>query len=172
VDIAPLDIAILMVILLSAVIGLIRGLIKETLSLISWVAAFVLAIYFSSEVAAYLPQAWGTVSLRVAIAFAGLFVATLIAAAMAQWIIAKLVSSTGLSGTDRFLGLLFGGARGILICVVLLIGLREVAADRSWWQASILQAELLSFEDEVRSLLGKARDIVLESPVAAASIYK
>ena len=80
--------------------------------------------------------------------------------AIGQWLIAQLVSSTGLSGTDRLLGFLFGSARGLLICVVLLIGLREIAADRSWWQASVLQAELLAFEDEVRDLLGRARDMV------------
>jgi membrane protein required for colicin V production len=162
--VAGLDIAIATVVLLSAAIGLVRGLVKEVLSLVSWAAAFVVAIYFSPLIAQQLPPSWGAESVRLIIGFAVLFIATLILAAMLQWLIAQLVSSTGLSGTDRFLGLLFGSARGLLICVVLLMGLREIAAERSWWQASMLQAELLTFEDEVRDLLGRARDMVREVP--------
>lgn len=161
--VAGLDIAIATVVLLSAAIGLVRGLIKEILSLVSWAAAFVIAIYFSPLLAEQLPVSWGTDSLRLVVAFAALFIGTLVTAAILQWLIAQLVTSTGLSGTDRLLGFLFGSARGLLICVVLLMGLREVAADRSWWQASMLQAELLAFEDEVRDLLGRARDIVREN---------
>ncbi len=161
--VAGLDIAIATVVLLSAGIGLVRGLIKEILSLVSWVAAFVIAIYFAPLLAEQLPLSWGTDSLRLVIAFAALFIGTLISAAILQWLIAQLVTSTGLSGTDRLLGFLFGSARGLLICVVLLMGLREVAEDRSWWQASMLQTELLAFEDEVRDLLGRAREIVREN---------
>ena len=159
--VAGLDIAIATVVLLSAAIGLVRGLIKEVLSLVSWAAAFIIAIYFSPVAAAGLPVQWGSESLRLVIAFGGLFIATLIVAAILQWLVVQLVSSTGLSGTDRFLGFLFGSARGLLICVVVLMGLREVAADRNWWQASVLQPELLAFEDEVRDLLSRARDMAL-----------
>ncbi len=159
--VAGLDIAIATVVLLSAAIGLVRGLIKEVLSLVAWAAAFVAAIYFSPVAAATLPEQWGSDSLRLVIAFAGLFIATLIVAAILQWLVAQLISSTGLSGTDRFLGFLFGSARGLLICVVVLMGMREVAADRNWWQASVLQSELLAFEDEVRDLLSRARDMAL-----------
>ena len=71
-----------------------------------------------------------------------------------------LVESTGLSGTDRLLGLLFGSARGILIALLVLMGLRSVAAETSWWQASVLQPHLLAMEDEVRDWLGRARQII------------
>jgi membrane protein required for colicin V production len=163
--VAGLDIAIVTVVLLSAAIGLVRGLVKEVLSLVAWAAAFVIAIYFSPVAATELPEQWGSDSLRLAIAFAGLFIATLVVAAILQWLVVQLISSTGLSGTDRFLGFLFGSARGLLVCVVILMGLREVAADRNWWQASVLQSELLAFEDEVRDLLSRARDMALEPEV-------
>ena len=169
--VAGLDIAIATVVLLSAAIGLVRGLVKEILSLVSWAAAFVIAIYFSSILAEQIPAAWGSQSLRLIMAFAGLFIGTLILAAIAQWLIAQLITSTGLSGTDRLLGLLFGSARGLLICVVVLMGLREVAAERSWWQASMLQEELLAFEDEVRELLGRAREMVREAPAAGITSF-
>jgi len=161
--VAGLDIAIATVVLLSAAIGLVRGLIKEVLSLAAWAAAFVIAIYFAPLVAEQLPATWGGEPVRLVMAFAALFIGTLVGAAILQWLVARLVASTGLSSSDRLLGFLFGSARGLLICVVLLMGLREVAADRSWWQASVLQAELLAFEDEVREMLGRARDIVREN---------
>jgi membrane protein required for colicin V production len=160
--VAGLDIAIATIVLLSAVIGLVRGLVKEILSLVAWALAFVAAIYFSPQVAEQLPSGWGSESVRLIIGFAGLFVGTLIAAALVQWLIAKLITSTGLSGTDRFLGFLFGSARGLLVTVVILMGAREVVAEKSWWQESVLQEELLSFEDEVRDLLGRARVLVSE----------
>ena len=163
--VAGLDIAIATVVMLSAAIGLVRGLIKEVLSLVAWVLAFVVALYFSPYVANALPVTWGSESVRLIIGFAVLFIGTLILAAVLQWLIAQLIASTGLSGTDRFLGFLFGSARGLLICVVLLMGLREIAGDASWWQASVLQGELLAFEDEVRELLGRARDAVSEVPL-------
>ena len=164
-SIATLDLAILAIVLLSAIIGLIRGLVKEVLSLASWLIAFLAAIYFSPQVAQQLPENWGGGSLRIVIAFGGLFVVALIASGIVQWLIAKLVEGSGLSGTDRFLGFLFGSARGLLVCVVVLIGLREIAAETSWWQASALQAELLAFEDDVRGLLGSARELVDDVPL-------
>ncbi len=163
-DVAVLDIVIVTLVLLSAAIGLVRGLVKELLSLISWAVAFVVAIYFSSVLAEQMPDTWGSISVRTVIGFAVLFIGTLILAAVVQWLVAQLIATTGLSGTDRFLGLLFGSARGLLVCVVLLIGLREIAGETAWWQASVLQGELLAFEDDVRELLGRARDIVREAP--------
>ena len=162
--VAGLDIAIATIVMLSAAIGLVRGLVKEVLSLVAWVLAFVFAIYFSPYVAANLPIDWGSDSVRLIIGFAVLFIATLILASVVQWLVAQLIASTGLTGTDRFLGFLFGSARGLLICVVVLMGLREIAGDAGWWRASVLQGELLAFEDEVRDLLGRARDMVSEVP--------
>lgn len=164
-NIANLDIAIVVVVMLSAAIGLVRGLIKEILSLLSWVVAFVAALYFSTEVAGYLPETWGTMTVRTAIAFVILFIGALIAASILQWTLSQLVATTGLSGTDRLLGFLFGAARGLLIAMVVLIGLREIAGDAQWWSDSVLQGELLAFEDDLRELFGKAREMVDEVPV-------
>ena len=157
---ASLDIAIMVVVLLSALIGLVRGLIKEILSLVTWVVAFILALYFTPYLAGEIPAQWGGDSVRLVIAFAMIFVTSLIVGAIVQWLIGKLVVSTGLSGTDRFLGFLFGSARGLLVCIVLLMGLREVAAGADWWHESVLHHELLAFEDEVRDFVSLARDVL------------
>ncbi len=162
--VAGLDIVIATVVLLSAVIGLVRGLVKEVLSLAAWVLAFVVAMYFSPYVALNLPTTWGAESVRMVIAFATLFIATLILAGVAQWLIAKLVETTGLSGTDRFLGFLFGSARGLLVAIVMLMILREMASDAQWWQASMLQEQLLAFEGDVRDLLQRAKELARDVP--------
>ncbi|MEM7079834.1 MAG: CvpA family protein [Pseudomonadota bacterium] len=167
---AGLDILLGIVIVLSAAIGLVRGLVKEVLSLVSWLLAFVIALYFAGQLASMLPASWGGESIRYGIAFVGLFVITLIATGIAQWLISLLITSTGLSGTDRLLGFLFGSVRGVVVAVVLLMGLREVAADAPWWEASRLRAPLLSLEDELRDALGRARGLAEELPASMPKV--
>ena len=159
---ATLDIAITALILLSALIGLVRGLVKEVLSLVSWGVAFIVAIFFSAEVGALLPETWGSMALRQAIGFVALFIGVLIGAGILQWLIGQLVESTGLSGTDRLLGFLFGSARGLLIALVGLVALEQIASEATWWQEAQLPNEILAFEDEVRELFGQATTFVEE----------
>ena len=160
---ATLDIVIVAVVLLSAAIGLVRGLVKEVLSLAAWGLAFIAAIYFAPTLAPEFPDTWGGESVRTVIAFALIFVITLIAAGVARWLIAQLVEATGLSSTDRLLGFVFGGLRGLLICVVGLIALQQIASDAQWWHASVLQGELLAFEDDVTSALAAVREFFSDS---------
>lgn len=162
-----LDIVILVIVLLSAAIGLARGLVKEILSLAAWALSFVLAIMFSTQLAAELPTTWGAENLRLAISFVILFVGSLIVASLLQWLVAQLVRSTGLTGTDRFLGFMFGAARGVLVVIVALIALREVAQDSQWYNEAHLPPEFLAFENEVRDLLGQVREMVAPSTLDA-----
>jgi membrane protein required for colicin V production len=162
VSLATLDIVIIAVVLLSALIGLVRGLIKEVLSLASWVIAFVVAIFFSEALGELLPPSWGSGALRQAIAFVLLFVGSLVFAGILQWLIHQLIESTGLSGTDRFLGFLFGGVRGLLVALVGLIGLEQIAFDAVWWREARLPGEILAFEDEARALFGHAQSYIRE----------
>ena len=154
------DIVILIIVLVSALIGLARGLLKELLSLASWFAAFILALYFAPTVADALVGSVSDESVRLVIGFAAVFVVTLIAGGIIQWLVRKLVESTGLTGTDRFLGFLFGSARGVLVCIIGLIAMRPFAEDSAWWSASAFTPELLAFEQDVLELMGKARDVV------------
>ncbi len=154
------DIVILIVILVSALIGLSRGLLKELLSLASWFAAFMLALYFAPTVADALKGSVADGSVRLVIGFASIFAATLIVGGVIQWLVHKLVDRTGLSGTDRFLGFLFGGARGVLVCIIGLIAMRPFAEASAWWNASAFTPELLAFEQDILELMGKARDVV------------
>ncbi|WP_448672039.1 CvpA family protein, partial [Escherichia coli] len=80
-----------------------------------------------------------TPSARIIAACALLFIATLLLGALVNYLIGELIRVTGLSGTDRFLGMVFGGARGVLL-VVLLVGLLSLAPVQQdpWWQQSVL----------------------------------
>jgi membrane protein required for colicin V production len=95
---------------------------------------------------------------RLVVAFAGIFFATLIVGGVFQWLIGTLVQSTGLSGTDRLLGFVFGAARGVLVCLVGLIAIRSFAQTADWWQASRLVPELLAFEHDLLELFGKSTE--------------
>lgn len=143
----PLDLLIVAVVLLSVVVGGYRGLVREALSLLIWVAAFVVASLFAGAVAASLAARIEPEGLRYPLAFGGLFVSTLIAGALVSRALGMLVDATGLTGVDRSLGVLFGAARaGVLLVVVAALTL-PLFADAAWWQASRLVPWLLAAQD-------------------------
>lgn len=150
------DLIILGVMLLSAVIGLVRGLLKEVLSLAVWIAAAGLAMYFGPTLAAQLSAQISDDGIRLVVAFIAIFIGALILGAVLQWLVGLLIRRTGLTGTDRFLGFLFGAARGFIVCVVALIALRQFVAGTEWWQTSLLVPQLLAFEQQVLGAMGRA----------------
>jgi len=160
--VATADIVILIIVLLSSVIGLVRGLFKELLSLVIWFAAIMLALYFSGAVGDRLSAQLADESVRTVVGFFIVFLTTLIIGGIVQALVRQLISSTGLTGTDRFLGFLFGSARGVLVCIVGLIALKSFDIQADWWQESRFIPELLAFEQDVLELMGKAKDVVVE----------
>jgi membrane protein required for colicin V production len=134
---AWVDLVIIGIIALSALISLIRGFVKESISLVTWVAAGLLALRYYPAMAELLEPFINSVTLRQWVGGGILFVVTLIAGAIVNFIVSQLVSKTGLSGTDKALGVVFGAARGVLIVtmVVLLASLTPMP-EAPWWQES------------------------------------
>jgi len=133
------DLILIGIIGVSLVISLVRGFVREAFSLAAWVVAFWISWAFFRELAVHL-EPWVSVpSLRLALAFAALMLVTLILGAMVNFLISQLVEKTGLTGTDRLLGMFFGVARGALLVaiLVLLAGLTPIPND-PWWQESQL----------------------------------
>lgn len=125
------------VILVSMLLGLWRGFIREVFSLVSWGAALILAGLFAARLGeALLASAVSAPLLRTSLGFALVFLGTLVAGALLTRLLAALIDSTGLTGTDRLLGLLFGMARGALIMVVLVVVLQPIAHTYDWWHES------------------------------------
>src|SRR5690606_11426501 len=108
------------------------------LSLTVWIAAFWLTIGLGADVAGRL-EGIASPSARQFVGHAGVFLAVLIGGGLLVWGIGRVIASSGLSATDRVLGLGFGLARGlVLICVtVLLLGFTPVPQE-GWWSASKL----------------------------------
>ncbi len=137
-----LDIVILGVIGLSALISLIRGFVKEALSLVIWFAAFYIASEYYAYLAVYLSNIKDEM-FRNGSAIAILFIATLVVGAMMNFVISQLVDKTGLSATDRILGAVFGALRGVLIIAAALFFMDAFtgSANTDWWESSQLVPE-------------------------------
>ncbi len=150
------DWAIIAVVLLSTLISLVRGFMKEALSLATWVAAFVVARLFHPQAAVYIAPYIETPSLQMLAAFALLFFGMLLIGSIINWVIVMLVRATGLSGLDRLLGMGFGFARGLLLLVVALALLRMTPAPQDpWYRQSALIPHLEMVENWSRHTFGE-----------------
>ncbi|MCK5120731.1 MAG: CvpA family protein [Methylococcales bacterium] len=134
-----IDYAIIALIVISLLIGLLRGLIKEAFSLVVWILAIWIGLTFSREFSVFLESMISYPSARIASAFAILFVVTLILGALISFLLNELVKKTGLTGSDRFLGMIFGIGRGLVVVaiIIMLAGLTPLPED-SWWKESVL----------------------------------
>jgi membrane protein required for colicin V production len=132
------DFAILILLGLSMLVSLWRGFTREALSLLAWIAAFWVGFTFAHLPAHYLTGYVSTPSARLALGFLGLFLVTLLLGGVVNYLVCKLVDTTGMSGTDRMLGIFFGLGRGIVLValLVLLAGLTPMPHD-PWWKASL-----------------------------------
>lgn len=133
------DYVIIGLIALSAIISLVRGFVREAISLVTWIAAFWVALLFFRELAVHLEPWIEVPSLRYGAAFAILLLLSLLLGGLVGFLLGQLVDKTGLSGTDRLIGVFFGLARGaVLVAIlVLLAGLTPIPED-PWWQGSQL----------------------------------
>lgn len=133
------DILIIAVIAVSAIISLIRGFIQEALSLATWVAAFALAWFFFRPLAVQLEPWIDVSSLRLGVAYGIIVLVVLLLGVLVNHFMKALVDGTGLSGTDRLIGIFFGVARGAVVVaiLVLLAGLTPFPQD-GWWTESRL----------------------------------
>ena len=140
-----IDIAIVAVILLSALIGLARGLIREVLSLAVWLGALGVAYLYHKPVAQALTEQIAQPNVRLGVAFVGLVLVVLILGSILGWLLTALIDKTGLSGVDRLLGLCFGAARGgVVVAMAVFLAALTPLADETWWQESkgIAEAQL------------------------------
>ncbi|TAN51503.1 MAG: CvpA family protein [Methylococcaceae bacterium] len=134
-----IDYAILGLIGLSALIGLLRGFIREAFSLVLWFLAGWVGLTFSREFSVFLEPSITQPSMRIAASFGILFITTLLLGGLLGFLLSTLVAATGFGGTDRLIGLLFGVARGAVIVaiLVLLAGVTPLPED-PWWKESQL----------------------------------
>lgn len=154
------DYVIIGVLALSALIGVIRGLIREVVALAVWIAAFAAAWIYHEPVAEQLTPWVSTPSLRLGLAVVLLIFGILILGALVGYLLGLLVDRTGLTGTDRLLGMLFGGARGVvLVAALTFVGGATPLIEDPWWDESRL---IPYFEQIAETLLGYLPQEVIE----------
>lgn len=148
------DYIIIGIIALSALISLVRGFMREALSLAAWVLAFWVSWTFFRELAVYLESSITVPSVRFGVSFILLMIVTLVIGGLVNYLVRQLVEKTGLTGTDRMIGMFFGAARGALLVgiAVLLAGLTAMPAD-PWWHQSVLTSYFQDLAIWLRGLL-------------------
>jgi membrane protein required for colicin V production len=142
-----IDILAFAILVISGLMGIWRGLVREVLALIGWVAASWIAYHYATWLAyEWLTGVPGGEMTRLALGFVILFIVVMIVCALVGKFLAKLMQQAGLSPMDRFLGFAFGLLRGLLVVVVLssLAALTSISQTTEWRKAWCLPAiELL-----------------------------
>jgi membrane protein required for colicin V production len=148
------DWAIVAVVAVSAALSLRRGFVSEALSLLSWIIAGLVAWLFGGSFSVYLTNYISLPSARIIAGCAILFGLSLVVGMLVNFMICELVRITGLDGTDRFLGVFFGAARGLLLVVVLagLLNMAPVQQDE-WWRKSVLLPHFLLVAEWSKNLV-------------------
>ncbi len=131
------DYLVLFVLICSVVISTMRGLVKEMLSLVSWVVAFVIANAYGATLAKLLPAVIPGEVIRLMVAFVVLFIGVRLLMGLLTLAVDALVTATGLSLADRGLGGLFGLARGLVLVLVavILCGMTSIPQQAFWKNA-------------------------------------
>lgn len=159
-SITTLDWVIIAVVVVSTLISLKRGFVKEVMSLVTWVLAFIIAVKFTSPLQVLLVDQVQNDQIRYVVAFIALFIATLVIGALVSFTLGSLIQATGLSSTDRVIGMLFGFVRGALVVVafVSLLSLSPAIEKSEMWKSSQLVPQLVILKDWVREMLGKGSE--------------
>lgn len=146
-----LDWALLAVLVLSCLLGMWRGVIREALSLASWFLGFVLSSKYASELASHLPLTDWSDNARQALAWVLVFTATWLTLTLLATLLRGLVSAVGLGLLDRLIGGVFGLLRGAIALMALsvAVGLTPVKSTSAWmnsWVAQLADWSVLFFK--------------------------
>lgn len=166
-DLAWADLAVLAIIGLSAVLSLFRGFVREAIALAGWIAGLWLAFRFGEVAAGWFGRWIESPDIRSVLGFAAVLAAALVVAGVAGRLAGGLVHVTGMGGTDRVLGMIFGAGRGAVIVAVLalLAGFTGMKGE-SWWGESVLLPRFEAVAAELGRLLpdGIARSLPRSLP--------
>jgi len=151
------------VFLLSALMGLFRGFVKEALSLVGWILAVWCAWRFGAAVAERIPSVADDSIIETWVARMIVLIVVLILSGLLGRLIAHLTHQSGLSGTDRIVGMVFGMARGVVLVglVILLLDAAGFDAD-PWWQESKLIPYAAPLAERLGELAGDGVELLQE----------
>ena len=160
------DLIIVAVVGISTAISLLRGFVREALSLGVWVLALVVSRVLSDPVADILRPYIENSTMRQGVSYVVLIIATLFIGALLTNAVSDLVRRTGLSSTDRLIGLLFGCARGLIVVMIVVAVMYYLTdfREENWWQESLLIPQVLQLIEWVTPLIFNQGNVLLNTP--------
>ena len=137
------DWSIISLVILSMLFAFFRGVTRELIALVAWVLGFVAAVALTPLLGGMLPEIGSNPVLRYLLAFIAVFIGCLVLGALIAWPLATVIHKAGLGFVDRFLGAVFGAARGVVLVMsfVLVAGLTTLPR-LDWWQNAALAPPL------------------------------
>ncbi len=157
-----IDIIIAVAILVSVVVGLMRGFVKEAVSIAALLVAIWAALYFGPAVGGVSDSWLSSEELQKWFGRILVFAVILSVGALAGWALSKVIRWSALSGMDRFLGALFGAARGILLVAVAIIGGQFAGFDNDpWWDQSRLIPHFGVVADWIKVIAPEGLDLIV-----------
>lgn len=148
------DYIVLLILGVSAFLGLLRGLVKEVLSLIAFVLAFTAAIWWGPVASGALDSYIDNALLRSGLAYAVVFVAVLLLVGLVNITLGTLIEKTGLTPADHGLGALFGLLRGTVMVLILVVlaGYTELPKE-PWWQDARFSRAVVQGVQQIKLML-------------------
>ncbi len=148
------DIAIAALLLISILVGIFRGLVKELLSVMAWIAAIWVTFTYGQMASGYLVGYLKNPDMASAVSYVLVFLAALIIFSIVGYMVGRIFSATGMTGIDRSLGSVFGAVRGaVLVAILILVGRFMAFEEHSWWTDSQLLGYFDSLAEWIRSYL-------------------
>ena len=137
------DFVVLSIFVVSILLSVVRGIVRESLTLAGWVIAYMVAKAFAKDFVSVLPHSIIGDSLRMLVSFSALFLSVLLVMGMITMLASALIRPVGLGAVDRFFGALFGLVRGLLVVLLLVLsaGLTTIPQE-PFWQKALLSRPL------------------------------
>jgi membrane protein required for colicin V production len=163
------DYIILAILIISAVMGLVRGLLREAVAVITWFLAIVLAWSFGSSIEPLLGGVLVGSPMRIWAARAIIFVGILLLGGAVSVILGHYVRVSMFAGMDKFLGFVFGIIRGVVIVGAFTIAVQALRLDEDRsWERSKLMPYAIGVADALRGIVGeKLERLELNKPTVS-----
>ena len=160
------DYILIAILVVSALVGVLRGLIREALSLVIWVVALWCAARFGGYAARLFGKTLDDPLWQLWAGRLTLFVGVLFAGSILAWLVGYFVRRSVITGTDRALGMLFGVARGVVLAGILVLALEAGGfAAEPWWRESKLLPDAAAvgakLRDVAREQLARQKGVLL-----------
>lgn len=161
-----IDYLLIAVIVLSAIMGAFRGFVKEALALAGWIVAVWGAWRFGDEAAGWLPDIIEDPVLKIWAARLLMLIVALFIVGVISKLLSILMDQTGLSGTNRLLGTIFGVARGAVLGAVVVSLLQATGFEEDpWWNESKLIPYAAPIADRLSEYADRGIDMLQAPPV-------